>query len=417
SLCYLGTFGQEDLIGSISKNYHGTRFHGQLITYYYEIDFALRNKASSHDATDEKNIDGPLDQTDLSSMTHDIIQHHLTVCNCGNFDQCLRIYRRCVIDKNVYHSLIYTRRNSTISFLVQYYTNQGDPSFGKIRYFFTSNNKTYAIIKFMMATTTTFSRDKCSQNPRKVFSPSTVSVSLPTHYLIYMEDTVSFLIVARTSIKYIQGQMASLIINKKKLVGEIVVSGTFVRCQTELNKIQKTSQSMDEDSNESESENCQLDEDARSVEKDQENNKIQDFGEESEAEKSPDENFNNRSSNKKRKSQSSYLSQSKKRLKRRILDENIDNESDNEEEIALCLAPKKCKNLSNKDDRLKSIENKMDDFNQCMKKMSHSMRQMASYSNKIVHTAIEHKYYEINFLFIDFLVEHLVSKIWESWDR
>jgi hypothetical protein len=35
------------------------------------------------------------------------------------------------------------------------------------------------------------------------------------------------------------------------------------------------------DSNESESENCQLDEDARSVEKDQENNKIQDFGEES----------------------------------------------------------------------------------------------------------------------------------------
>ncbi|CAF3190019.1 unnamed protein product, partial [Rotaria socialis] len=146
SLCYLGTFGQEDLIGSISKNYHGTRFHGQLITYYYEIDFALRNKASSHDATDEKNIDGPLDQTDLSSMTHDIIQHHLTVCNCGNFDQCLRIYRRCVIDKNVYHSLIYTRRNSTISFLVQYYTNQGDPSFGKIRYFFTSNNKTYAVI-------------------------------------------------------------------------------------------------------------------------------------------------------------------------------------------------------------------------------------------------------------------------------
>ncbi|CAF5109624.1 unnamed protein product, partial [Rotaria magnacalcarata] len=215
-----------------------------------------------------------------------------------------------------------------------------------------------------MATTTTFSRDKRSQNPRKVFSPSTASVSLPTHYLIYMEDTVSFLIVARTSIKHIQGQMASLIINKKKLVGEIVVSGTFFRCQTELNKIQKTSQSMDEDSNESESENCQLDEDALSVEEDQENNKIQDFGEESEAEKSPDENFNNRSSNKKRKSQPSYLSQSKKRLKRRILDENIDNESDNEEEIALCLAPKKCKNSSNKDDRLKSIENKMDDFNQ-----------------------------------------------------
>ena len=41
SLCYLGTFGQEDLIGAISKNYHGTRFHGQLITYYYEVSIVV----------------------------------------------------------------------------------------------------------------------------------------------------------------------------------------------------------------------------------------------------------------------------------------------------------------------------------------------------------------------------------------
>ena len=37
SLCYLGTFGQEDLIGAISKNHHGTRFHGQLIAYHYKV--------------------------------------------------------------------------------------------------------------------------------------------------------------------------------------------------------------------------------------------------------------------------------------------------------------------------------------------------------------------------------------------
>lgn len=78
-----------------------------------------------------------------------------------------------------------------------------------------------------MATTTTFARDRRSQNPPKVFSPSTASVPLPTHYLIYMEDTVSFLIVGRTSIKNIQGKMASLAINKKKLVGKIVVSGNY----------------------------------------------------------------------------------------------------------------------------------------------------------------------------------------------
>ena len=37
SLCYLGTFGQEDLMGAISKSYNGTRFHGQIITYHYEV--------------------------------------------------------------------------------------------------------------------------------------------------------------------------------------------------------------------------------------------------------------------------------------------------------------------------------------------------------------------------------------------
>lgn len=70
-------------------------------------------------------------------MTHDLIQHHLTVCNCDKPDHCARIYRRCIADKKVYHSLIYTRRNATVSFFVQYHTKQGDSSFGKIRYFFT----------------------------------------------------------------------------------------------------------------------------------------------------------------------------------------------------------------------------------------------------------------------------------------
>lgn len=79
-------------------------------------------------------------------MTHDIIKHHLTVCNCGKPDQCACIYRRCIIDKKVYHSLLYARRNSTISFFVQYYINQVGSSFGKIRYFFTANNNTFAVI-------------------------------------------------------------------------------------------------------------------------------------------------------------------------------------------------------------------------------------------------------------------------------
>ena len=78
-----------------------------------------------------------------------------------------------------------------------------------------------------MTTTSVLIRDKRSQNPRKVFSPTTASVPLPSNYLIYMEDTISYSIVGRTSIKNIQGKTATLIINKKKLVGEILVAGNF----------------------------------------------------------------------------------------------------------------------------------------------------------------------------------------------
>lgn len=37
SLCYLGAFSQEDYIGAVSKNFHGTRFHGELLSHYYEV--------------------------------------------------------------------------------------------------------------------------------------------------------------------------------------------------------------------------------------------------------------------------------------------------------------------------------------------------------------------------------------------
>ena len=68
----------------------------------------------------------------------------------------------------------------------------------------------------MTTTATTLVRDKRWQNPRKVYSPTTASVLLLTHYLIYIEETVSYLIVGRTSIKNIQGKMTSLIITKRK---------------------------------------------------------------------------------------------------------------------------------------------------------------------------------------------------------
>ncbi|CAF1466908.1 unnamed protein product [Rotaria magnacalcarata] len=88
SLCYLGTFGQEDLIGAIGKSHHGTRFHGQLIAYHYEIDFALRNKTPLNRASSIENIDGPLDEVnETSDMLQDVTQHHRMICNCNKPEQ------------------------------------------------------------------------------------------------------------------------------------------------------------------------------------------------------------------------------------------------------------------------------------------------------------------------------------------
>ncbi|CAF0895228.1 unnamed protein product [Didymodactylos carnosus] len=42
--CNIGTSGQEDLIGHITSNCHVTRYYGELIAYYYSIDFSLHNK-------------------------------------------------------------------------------------------------------------------------------------------------------------------------------------------------------------------------------------------------------------------------------------------------------------------------------------------------------------------------------------
>lgn len=107
----------------------------------------MRNKSSLNRSNSKESPDGPIDEVDLSSsMVQDIIQSHRMICNCDKLDQCVHIFRRCVIDRKMYHSLIYSRRNSTISYFVQYYEKQEDCKFGKIRYFFTSNDKTFAVI-------------------------------------------------------------------------------------------------------------------------------------------------------------------------------------------------------------------------------------------------------------------------------
>ena len=48
----------------------------------------------------------------------------------------------------MYHSLIYNKRGRSVSYFVQYFSDQTDPHFGTIEFLFTlkSQNKTYACI-------------------------------------------------------------------------------------------------------------------------------------------------------------------------------------------------------------------------------------------------------------------------------
>jgi hypothetical protein len=68
---------------------------------------------------------------------------HTKICNCHDFNKCMKFYRRFKNKKQiVYHSLAYTRRQSSISFFIKYGT-----LFGSIITFMSCNDKQYAIIK------------------------------------------------------------------------------------------------------------------------------------------------------------------------------------------------------------------------------------------------------------------------------
>jgi hypothetical protein len=114
----------------------------------FQIDFALRNRISSNHSLANQTIDGPLDLSDDSScINNDVYQYHLIICGCDKLHQCVLVYRRCIIDQQLFHSLIYSRRNSTVSYFVQYRGAQNQTLFGKIRFFFALKNQTFAFIE------------------------------------------------------------------------------------------------------------------------------------------------------------------------------------------------------------------------------------------------------------------------------
>lgn len=145
SLSYLGCFGQESLIGFMSKNYHQVRNYGDAITYFFNIDFVLNGRHKT-----EKVNDGPRDRSSVSpSSIPSIIEFHSRFCRCEKIDQCCTLFRRCIINERMFHSLLFLRRQNAISYFVTYSNDDDDTliHFGIIECFFIWKLDCYAIIK------------------------------------------------------------------------------------------------------------------------------------------------------------------------------------------------------------------------------------------------------------------------------
>ncbi|CAF4476027.1 unnamed protein product [Rotaria socialis] len=120
SLSNFGTFGQESLLGHFAKNQHGTSLWRVVFGLQFQVDFPIHNSQS----------------TKLSFINGALHECHNALCSCDKIDQCISIYRRCRLKHMVYHSLLYRRRGSSVSYFAQYSKGHDDNLFDKIDLFF-----------------------------------------------------------------------------------------------------------------------------------------------------------------------------------------------------------------------------------------------------------------------------------------
>ncbi|CAF4285369.1 unnamed protein product [Didymodactylos carnosus] len=142
----IGIFGQEDLIGHISSNCHVTRYYGELIAYYYSIDFSLHNKTERKMPPDRLT-----DETNQNDGTYsDLDRYHQQICAYNTINKCVVVYRRCIIRDHMYDSLLYNKRRTSVSYFVQYCVNNDNKQhrFRIIKLCFRCLNKTYPIKRF-----------------------------------------------------------------------------------------------------------------------------------------------------------------------------------------------------------------------------------------------------------------------------
>ena len=143
ALSYTSTFAQEDLIGHVSVNRHGSQYHGDLIAYYYSLDFALHNRMLDRENPGDCLID-QCNGFDIDQFTQ-ISAQHASVCTCSNIFGCITVFRRCRVRQKIYHSLLYTRCTKSKSYFVNY-GNGTDSKYGRIALFFSCKDQMFALI-------------------------------------------------------------------------------------------------------------------------------------------------------------------------------------------------------------------------------------------------------------------------------
>ncbi|CAF2106469.1 unnamed protein product [Rotaria magnacalcarata] len=93
--------------------------------------------------------------------------------------------------------------------------------------------------------------------PRRVFTP-TQRTPQPSHYLLLFEDTDSYQIVARSSVKQINDNVVTIIIRNKLVKTKAVCQGSLDECNSEYTRLTRISQTANNQDSDNFSENEKL---------------------------------------------------------------------------------------------------------------------------------------------------------------
>jgi hypothetical protein len=107
----------------------------------------LQKQNNKQNDNNHKRIEGAFDISNVPvNRVEELSTWHESLCGCNQATTCIIMYNRCFIRSQIYHSLNYPKRQSTISYFVRYTNDDSDLLFGSIKHFFTYKCSSFALI-------------------------------------------------------------------------------------------------------------------------------------------------------------------------------------------------------------------------------------------------------------------------------